>query len=201
MKDQTAVLIGVAVGLVLSVAFMSWWLNQPDDSEAIGTWDGVEVEVTVPPSTTTTTTVASAPEPPPETTTTVAQIDVVEEPEVTYEPELAYEPEPEPEPEPETSYEGSASELTGIPDAYWDRMAVCETGGNWQHYPGSKWSGGLGMYTPEWLAITNGVYGPSAGHASRETQIEVANQWVVKYGGTYGGGLSGWGCLSQVGYP
>jgi cytoskeletal protein RodZ len=90
---------------------------------------------------------------------------------------------------------------TGIPDSYWDRMAVCETGGNWAHYPGARWSGGLGMYTPEWLSISGGKYGPSAGHATREQQIEIANQWVEKYGGVHGGGLNGWGCLSKVGYP
>ena len=194
MKDQTAVLIGVAVGGFLSL-FGFWYFTQPDTEETqIKQWEQESTTTTELPPTTTEALPPPEPEPVPTTTQYI-------EPEASVQDVYELEPYVEPEPEPETVYDGEVSALTGIPDAYWDSMSICETGGNWAHYPGARWSGGLGLFTPEWLTITGGEFGPSAGHATREEQIHVANLWVDKYGGTYGGGLSGWGCLPQVGYP
>lgn len=46
----------------------------------------------------------------------------------------------------------SSADVVGTPlpnEELWDKMANCETGGNWQHY-GPTWSGGLGIYKGTW---------------------------------------------------
>jgi len=82
----------------------------------------------------------------------------------------------------------------GIPDSFWDRMAQCETGGNWSMV-GSRYSGGLGFYNGTWDSFGGREFAARAGQATREQQIIVANRVAN------GVGLSGWGCLSHVGRP
>jgi hypothetical protein len=82
----------------------------------------------------------------------------------------------------------------GIPDAFWDRMAQCETGGDWSMV-GSRYSGGLGFYNGTWDSFGGREFAARAGQATREQQIVVANRVAN------GVGLSGWGCLSHVGRP
>jgi hypothetical protein len=83
---------------------------------------------------------------------------------------------------------------SGIPDGYWDRMAQCETGGNWSMV-GSRYSGGLGFYNGTWDAFGGREFAARAGQATREQQIVVANRVADQVG------LSGWGCLGRVGRP
>jgi hypothetical protein len=83
---------------------------------------------------------------------------------------------------------------SGIPDSFWDRMAQCETGGNWSMV-GSRYSGGLGFYNGTWDSFGGREFAARAGRATREQQIIVANRVAN------GVGLSGWGCLSHVGRP
>lgn len=92
---------------------------------------------------------------------------------------------------------------SGIPDdSYWDRMAQCETAGNWQHFPYGTWTGGLGIYNQTWIGWGGGEFAPTAGQASREEQIIVANRIAtLGYGNLGPAGYSAWGCLSAVGYP
>jgi hypothetical protein len=82
----------------------------------------------------------------------------------------------------------------GIPDAYWDRMAQCETAGDWSMV-GSRYSGGLGFYNGTWDAFGGREFAAKAGQATREQQIVVANRVANEVG------LSGWGCLDHVGRP
>jgi hypothetical protein len=81
--------------------------------------------------------------------------------------------------------------------AYWDRIARCETGGNWQ-MRGSTYSGGVGFYnrTYEWWARELGLLSryPSANMAPRLVQIRVADYGWRRYRGY-------WGCRATVGYP
>lgn len=77
--------------------------------------------------------------------------------------------------------------------AHWNkalRVAVCETGGNWQHYPHGTYVGGLGMYrgTYAYGQRVTGYRWPSDG-ATRAEQIAVA---VASHPITHG--WSGWGC-------
>lgn len=83
---------------------------------------------------------------------------------------------------------------SGIPDSYWDRMAQCETGGDWTMV-GSRYSGGLGFYNGTWDSFGGREFAAKAGQATREQQIIVANRVANDVG------ISGWGCLSHVGRP
>ncbi len=88
------------------------------------------------------------------------------------------------------------------PDSYWDRMAYCETAGNWAHFPYGTWTGGLGIYNQTWLGWGGGEFAPKAGQATREQQIIVANRIAtLGYNGLGPVGYSAWGCLAAVGYP
>ena len=88
--------------------------------------------------------------------------------------------------------EGAAS--SGIPDSYWDRIAQCETGGNWSMV-GSRYSGGVGFYNGTWDSFGGREFAARAGQASRAQQIIVANRVAREVG------LTGWGCLRTVGRP
>lgn len=140
--------------------------------------------------TTTTTTTTTAPPPPPEP---------VYEPA----PEPVYEPAPEPVYEAPPAPPAAPQAAAGLPpDSYWDRMAICETGGNWAHFPDGTWTGGLGIYNQTWVGWGGLEFAPKAGQATREQQIIVANRIATQgYNGLGPVGYSAWGCLPQVGYP
>lgn len=124
------------------------------------------VEEAAPPPTTTTTTSTTAPPPPPPPP--------VEE-------QAAPAPAPEPEPR------------TGEPaDAEFDRLAQCESGGNWAINTGNGYYGGLQFAARTW----KGLGGTGLPHEHpRETQIDIARkQWRQ----------SGWrawpSCSRKLGY-
>jgi len=77
---------------------------------------------------------------------------------------------------------------------YWDRLAWCETRGQW-HQRGTYYVGGLGIWYGNWWkwAPAVGVNKP-AWAASREEQIRVA-----KYGRKVDQAY--WGCMRIVGLP
>jgi uncharacterized protein YabE (DUF348 family) len=78
---------------------------------------------------------------------------------------------------------------TGAPnEAMWDRIAQCESGGNWAINSGNGYYGGLQFSGPTWLANGGGAYAPTANLASKAQQIEIANRLYAK------NGLSDWGC-------
>jgi hypothetical protein len=74
----------------------------------------------------------------------------------------------------------------------WDRIAQCETGGNWS-MQGSRYSGGVGFANSTWDAFGGREFAPNAGMATREQQIVVAER-VRDYGG-----YTGWGCAYTIG--
>ncbi len=76
--------------------------------------------------------------------------------------------------------------------AMWDRIAQCESGGNWSINTGNGYYGGLQFDSGTWLANGGGKYAPRADLASRTQQIAVAN---VVYAAR---GLSPWGCASAA---
>jgi uncharacterized protein YabE (DUF348 family) len=78
-------------------------------------------------------------------------------------------------------------------DPMWDRIAACETGGNWG-FVGPSYSGGLGFYNGTWDAFGGRKYAPNAGLATREQQIIVAMEIQRKVG------IGGWGCAHKLGY-
>ncbi|MGG5258081.1 transglycosylase family protein [Phycicoccus avicenniae] len=73
-------------------------------------------------------------------------------------------------------------------EAMWDRIAQCESSGNWSINTGNGYYGGLQFATPSWLANGGDDFAPRADLASRAEQITVANRYYAK------AGLSPWGC-------
>ena len=72
--------------------------------------------------------------------------------------------------------------------AMWDRIAQCESGGNWSINTGNGYYGGLQFATSSWLANGGGDFASRADLASRAEQITVANRYYAK------AGLGPWGC-------
>jgi uncharacterized protein YabE (DUF348 family) len=72
--------------------------------------------------------------------------------------------------------------------AMWDRIAQCESGGNWSINTGNGYYGGLQFATASWLANGGDDFAPRADLASRAEQITIANRYYAK------AGLSPWGC-------
>ena len=77
-------------------------------------------------------------------------------------------------------------------DAVWDRMAQCETGGNWHN--GGQWAGGLGIYVGTWRAAGGEEFAPRPDQATREQQIVVAERIRARWG------IHAWGCASAIGF-
>ncbi len=72
--------------------------------------------------------------------------------------------------------------------AMWDRIAQCESGGNWHINTGNGYYGGLQFAQSTWLANGGADFAARADLASREQQITVANRLYAK------SGLGPWGC-------
>ena len=81
-----------------------------------------------------------------------------------------------------------ASNLNLARAAMWDRIAQCESGGNWSINTGNGYYGGLQFNTGSWLANGGADFAPRADLASRAEQITVANRYYAT------SGLGPWGC-------
>jgi nucleoid-associated protein YgaU len=66
---------------------------------------------------------------------------------------------------------GSAEAAT---DSQWDRLAKCESGGDWNIKSGNGFYGGLQFTRSTWKAFGGQKYAPTADKASREQQIDIA---------------------------
>lgn len=58
----------------------------------------------------------------------------------------------------------------------WDRLAKCESGGNWAANTGNGYYGGLQFWQPTWEAFGGRKYAGRADLATREEQITVAEK-------------------------
>ncbi|MFE1437540.1 transglycosylase family protein [Streptomyces sp. NPDC058739] len=58
----------------------------------------------------------------------------------------------------------------------WDRIAQCESGGDWHMNTGNGYYGGLQFSAGTWNAYGGSAYAPTADGASREQQIAVATR-------------------------
>jgi hypothetical protein len=58
----------------------------------------------------------------------------------------------------------------------WDRLAACESGGNWSINTGNGYSGGLQFHPGTWAAFGGTAYAPSAHLATKSQQIEIAQR-------------------------
>ncbi len=68
---------------------------------------------------------------------------------------------------------GHASAAT---DGEWDKVASCESGGNWAINTGNGYQGGLQFSPGTWRSHGGGEYAPSAHLATKEEQIAVAER-------------------------
>lgn len=73
-------------------------------------------------------------------------------------------------------------------EGMWDKIAQCESGGNWSINSGNGYYGGLQFDIQTWLGSGGGSYAPNASQASKAQQIAVANRVYAQRG------LSPWGC-------
>lgn len=85
---------------------------------------------------------------------------------------------------PTRSTAGTSTARAGM----WDRIAQCESGGNWSINTGNGYYGGLQFDRQTWLAAGGGAYAPRADLASRAEQITIANKLYAQRG------LAPWGC-------
>src|SRR5699024_8311889 len=87
-----------------------------------------------------------------------------------------------------------APTASAAPDSDWDRLAECESGGNWSINTGNGYHGGLQFSASTWQAHGGGEFAPTADPAPREEQIVVAERTLAS---------QGWGawpaCSSQLG--
>lgn len=77
-------------------------------------------------------------------------------------------------------------------DGVWDRLAQCESGGNWSINTGNGYYGGLQFDLRTWLGAGGGDFASRPDLASRAEQITVANRVYADRG------LSPWGCASAA---
>jgi hypothetical protein len=74
---------------------------------------------------------------------------------------------------------GHASAAT---DGEWDRVAGCESGGNWGINTGNGYHGGLQFSQGTWAAHGGGEFAPTANQATREQQIAVGERVLASQG-------------------
>jgi hypothetical protein len=76
----------------------------------------------------------------------------------------------------------------------WDRLAQCESSGNWAINTGNGFTGGLQFLRSTWLGMGGGEYAPDAYLATREQQIDIATRVLASQG------WGAWpGCSSMMG--
>lgn len=78
----------------------------------------------------------------------------------------------------------------------WDRLAQCESGGNWAINTGNGYYGGLQFNYSTWLSYGGGEFAEYAHLATREQQIAIAERLHAKRG------FQPWpGCRAKLGLP
>ncbi len=88
------------------------------------------------------------------------------------------------------SIAGAATVLGGIAAAgsakadtsVWDRVAACESGGNWHINTGNGYYGGLQFSSSTWLGYGGGAYAARADLASKSQQIAIAQRTLASQG-------------------
>lgn len=91
------------------------------------------------------------------------------------EPEPAPAPAPEPRPEPAPAPAAPSGSV-------WDRLAQCESGGNWAINTGNGYYGGVQFAQGTWEGHGGTQYAPRADLATREQQIATAERVLASQG-------------------
>lgn len=75
-----------------------------------------------------------------------------------------------------------APSASAAPDSDWDRLAQCESGGNWAINTGNGYHGGLQFSASTWAAYGGQEFATYAYQATREQQIAVAERTLAGQG-------------------
>ncbi|MGZ8802908.1 MAG: transglycosylase family protein, partial [Mycobacterium sp.] len=75
-----------------------------------------------------------------------------------------------------------AGQAGAATDGEWDRVASCESGGNWAINTGNGYHGGLQFSPSTWSGHGGGDYAPAAYLATKEEQIAVAERVLASQG-------------------
>ncbi|MDO4927446.1 MAG: DUF3235 domain-containing protein [Corynebacterium sp.] len=75
-----------------------------------------------------------------------------------------------------------APTASAAPDSDWDRLAECESGGNWAANTGNGYYGGLQFHAQTWNGFNGDEFAARADLASREQQIVVAERVLASQG-------------------
>ena len=76
----------------------------------------------------------------------------------------------------------SAGAAHAATDAEWDRVAACESGGNWAINTGNGYYGGLQFSASTWRAFGGTEFAPNAHQATKAQQIVVAQRTLAVQG-------------------
>src|SRR3954469_630266 len=77
---------------------------------------------------------------------------------------------------------GFTSVANAATEDQWDRVANCESGGNWHINTGNGYYGGLQFSSSTWRGYGGGNYASRADLASKDAQIAVANRVLAAQG-------------------
>jgi hypothetical protein len=84
-----------------------------------------------------------------------------------------------------------AAPADAAPEATWDKVAQCESGGQWNAATDNGYYGGLQFAPSTWTGFGGGEFAPMAHQATREQQIEVAERVLAAQG------WNAWGACGQ----
>ncbi|GAA4862330.1 transglycosylase family protein [Kitasatospora terrestris] len=76
----------------------------------------------------------------------------------------------------------TATGAQAAPVSVWDKVAQCESGGNWSINTGNGYYGGLQFSSSTWKSFGGGQYAPRADQASKGQQIAVAEKVLASQG-------------------
>jgi len=77
---------------------------------------------------------------------------------------------------------GAAGTAAAATSSDWERVAACESGGNWSINTGNGYYGGVQFSASTWLGYGGGAYAPTANLASESQQIAIANRVLASQG-------------------
>lgn len=94
-------------------------------------------------------------------------------------------PQPPPEPESESDSEhqparASVQRVSG--SSVWDRLAQCESSGDWTVNTGNGFYGGLQFHPQTWASFGGHAYAPNAHLATRQEEIVIAERVLASQG-------------------
>ena len=105
-------------------------------------------------------------------------------------------PRPTPAPVPAQAPVADGGEPVPVDASVWDRLAQCESGGNWAINTGNGYYGGLQFNYSTWLGYNGGEFAEYAHLATREQQIIVAERLRAARG------FQPWpACRAKLGLP